>query len=152
MLSFDEESLCNKAGIAVLSRKILAHSGLTVPSQQHPEHRLPRGTIHVQCLLVTSGVYLRVYFLSKKMIPLLIYYCLLIPASQQVCTDTVTNAKLDRHLISCVPPSLPIYFSPELQAIVPATKVMEKYVFMDMLEKLGLVFVSRLPNTAETTY
>ncbi len=65
-------------------------------------------------------------------------------STQPLCTDTITNAKLNSHLLKCT--HHPITSS---NIIVPIECILEKCVYMDLHQQVGNVFVSLFPNCNE---
>lgn len=63
-------------------------------------------------------------------------------STQSLCTDSVTNAQLNSHLVSCA--------APNTSCIIPIHEILGKCVYMDLHEQVGNVFVSHFPNCNES--
>ena len=111
LLSTHEEELCAKAGISIPdSTNVLTYSGLAVSNSVVTSVSRSQTTKRDNsCVMVEGeergwGLVQKVFSLKGAEPPL--YYCLLSllsPANEQVCHDTLTNARIEKHLVACEP-------------------------------------------------
>lgn len=111
LLSENEKRLCDKAGITMASSEVLVYSGMTVSNSTITSAIRSQSTKRDNsCVMIDGGecawgLIQKVFSFKSDDSPS--YYCLvtLLPlASEQVCKDTLTNARLEDHLVVCDPP------------------------------------------------
>ena len=83
------------------------------------------------------------------------------PAPLLLCNDTVTHANIQKHYSAFHPPKLVravcvcnchtfvLFIRPQNQAVISATDVLDKCVFLDSAKYTDYVFVSHFPNLVE---
>ena len=111
MLSEDETKLCDECGITVFSPEILVYSGLIVSNStitsvtRSQTTKRSNSCVMIEGAKYTRGLVEKVFsFKNADSSP---YYCLvslLRPIKEQLCTDMVTNARLEDHFVACEPP------------------------------------------------
>lgn len=112
-LSRSETTLCEEANIDVPSDEVLYYSGLALSSStvtvatrsltSKRDNSCVRIVDHKG--LVQWGLVQTIFSFKLSSSPT--YYCLvqLLPTvSQQICTDEISNARLEDHLVACKPP------------------------------------------------
>ena len=114
VLSHREESLLEKAGIAVPSTEVLFYPTILLPTNMvitaRSKSRMTKRDN--SCLVyidqtdsVCWGILEKIFVFKNSTASG--YYCLisaLLPTSTQLCTDDITHAQLHKHLVACEPP------------------------------------------------
>ena len=119
VLSQREKSLLHKAGITIPATEVLLYPSLCLPTNTVVVARSQSRTTKRDnsCLLYTDkelqhcwGLLEKIFAFSNSEV--LGCYCLisiLSPVCCQLCTDDVTHAELQDHLVACQPPRLVIF-------------------------------------------